>query len=56
MWFTLPLEPPRESSAIIPFGLKNADATYERAITIIFGDLLHKDTKCYVNDLVVIKI
>ena len=37
----------------IPFGLKNAAATYQRAVTIIFHDFLHNVVECYVDDLVV---
>ncbi|XP_028091412.1 uncharacterized protein LOC114291744 [Camellia sinensis] len=38
---------------VIPFGLKNVDATYQRAMQKIFDDMLHKFVECYVNDLVV---
>jgi len=38
---------------VIPFGLKNAGATYQRAMQTIFEDMLHKIVKCYVDDLVV---
>ena len=38
---------------MMPFKLKNAGATYQRTITLIFGDMLHKQVKDYVNDLVV---
>jgi hypothetical protein len=38
---------------VMPFGLKNAGATYQRAMTIIFDDLLHEIVECYVDDLVV---
>lgn len=38
---------------VMPFGLKNASATYQRAMTVIFGDLIHKSIECYVDDLVV---
>ena len=27
---------------VIPFGLKNSSATYQRTMTWIFGDMLHK--------------
>ena len=38
---------------IMPFGLKNAGATYQRAMQKIFDDMLHKNVECYVDDLVV---
>ncbi|KAK4386124.1 Transposon Tf2-12 polyprotein [Sesamum angolense] len=38
---------------VMPFGLKNADATYQRAMQKIFDDMLHKNVECYVDDLVV---
>ncbi|GMP81904.1 hypothetical protein CsSME_00036449 [Camellia sinensis var. sinensis] len=38
---------------IMPFGLKSAGATYQRAMTAIFHDMLHKSLECYINDLVV---
>ena len=38
---------------VMPFGLKNAGATYQRAMTRIFDDLLHDIAECYVDDLVV---
>jgi hypothetical protein len=37
----------------MPFGLKNAGATYQRAMTKIFDDLIHKIIECYVDDLVI---
>ncbi|KAH9291351.1 hypothetical protein KI387_043459, partial [Taxus chinensis] len=36
---------------VMPFGLKNAGATYQRAMTYIFHDLLHKTVEDYVDDL-----
>ena len=38
---------------VMPFGLKNAGATYQRTMTLIFGDMLHKQVEDYVDDLVV---
>ncbi|KAA0025450.1 ty3-gypsy retrotransposon protein [Cucumis melo var. makuwa] len=38
---------------VMPFGLKNAGATYQRAMQRIFDDMLHKHIECYVDDLVV---
>ena len=37
----------------MPFGLKNAGATYQRAMQKIFDDMLHQHVECYVDDLVV---
>ena len=38
---------------VMPFRLKNAGATYQRAMQNIFDDMLHKNVECYVDDLVV---
>ncbi|KAL0423226.1 UNVERIFIED_CONTAM: Transposon Tf2-12 polyprotein [Sesamum radiatum] len=38
---------------VMPFGLKNAGAMYERTMQKIFDDKLHKNVECYVDDLVV---
>lgn len=38
---------------VMPFGLKNAGATYHRAMTYIFEDLPHDAVECFVDDLVV---
>lgn len=35
---------------VMPFG---PGATYQRAMTVIFDDLLHRVVECYVDDLVV---
>ncbi|KAL0444617.1 UNVERIFIED_CONTAM: Transposon Tf2-12 polyprotein [Sesamum latifolium] len=37
---------------VMPFGLKNAGATYQTAMQRIFDDMLHKNIECYVDDLV----
>lgn len=37
----------------MPFGLKNAGATYQRAMTAIFHDMMHEELKDYVDDIVV---
>lgn len=37
----------------MPFGLKNVGVTYQRTMTLIFGDMLHKLVEDYVDDLVV---
>ncbi|KAM1791541.1 hypothetical protein ACFX12_035498 [Malus domestica] len=38
---------------VMPFGLKNAGATYQRAMQKMFNDMLHKNVECYVDDMVV---
>ncbi|KAA0065979.1 uncharacterized protein E6C27_scaffold62G00640 [Cucumis melo var. makuwa] len=38
---------------VMPFGLKNAGATYQRAMQKVFDDMLHKYVECYADDLVV---
>ena len=38
---------------IMPFGLKNAGATYQRAMSTIFRDHLQKMVECYVDDIAV---
>ena len=37
----------------MPFGLKNAGATYMRAIATIFHDMIHKEIKVYVDDVII---
>lgn len=38
---------------VMPFGLKNAKATYQRAMTIILDGLLYVIVECYIDDIVV---
>ena len=38
---------------VMPFGLKNAGATYQRAATTMFHDMMHRDVKVYVDDMIV---
>lgn len=38
---------------VMPFGLKNAGATYQRAMQRIFVDILDGIVECYVDDIVV---
>ena len=38
---------------IMPFGLKNAGATYQRTMTAIFHDMIHEEMEDYVDDIVV---
>ncbi|KAA3485260.1 RNA-directed DNA polymerase (Reverse transcriptase), Ribonuclease H-like protein [Gossypium australe] len=37
---------------VMPFGLKNVGATYQRAMVTLFHDLMHKEIKVYVNDMI----
>ena len=38
---------------VMPFGLKNVGATYQRAMVAIFHDLIHVDMEVYVDDILV---
>nr|XP_016436976.1 PREDICTED: uncharacterized protein LOC107763069 [Nicotiana tabacum] len=38
---------------VMPFGLKNAGATYQHAMQNIFDDMLHKRVECFIDDLVI---
>ncbi|CAL9011865.1 unnamed protein product, partial [Prunus brigantina] len=38
---------------VMPFSLKNAGATYQRAMTAVFHDMMGKEVEDYVDDLVV---
>ena len=38
---------------VMPFRLKNAEATYQRAATTLFHDMMHRDVKVYVDDMIV---
>ena len=35
----------------MPFGLKNASATYQRAATTLLHDLIHKEVEVYVDEM-----
>ena len=35
---------------VMPFGLKNVGATYQRTVTTIFHDMMHKTMEDYVDD------
>ena len=37
----------------MPFGLKNGGATYMRAMTTMFHDMMHKEIEVYVNDVII---
>ena len=38
---------------VMQFGLKNTCATYIRAMTTIFHDMIHKEIKVYVDDVII---
>ena len=38
---------------VMSFRLKNAGATYQRADTTLFHDMMHKDVEVYVDDMIV---
>ena len=38
---------------VMPFGLKNAEATYQRAMNLIFHDLIGQCMEVYIDDVVV---
>ncbi|XP_057453231.1 uncharacterized protein LOC130745105 [Lotus japonicus] len=37
---------------VMSFGLKNAGATYQRAMVTLFHDLMHKEIEVYVDDII----
>ena len=37
---------------VMPFGLKNAGATYQRAIVTLFHDMIHHEIEFYVDDMI----
>uniref|UniRef100_A0A2N9HE18 RNA-directed DNA polymerase n=1 Tax=Fagus sylvatica TaxID=28930 RepID=A0A2N9HE18_FAGSY len=37
---------------VMPFGLKNAGATYQRTMTAMFHDMMHREIEDYVDDIV----
>uniref|UniRef100_A0A2N9JB12 RNA-directed DNA polymerase n=1 Tax=Fagus sylvatica TaxID=28930 RepID=A0A2N9JB12_FAGSY len=38
---------------VMPFGLKNAGATYQRTMTAMFHDMIHQEIEDYVDDIIV---
>ena len=38
---------------VMPFGLKNAGATYQRAATALFHDMMHKEVEVYIDNMMV---
>jgi len=37
----------------MPFGLINASATYQRGMTTLFHNMMHKEIEVYVDDMIV---
>ncbi|KAG8473187.1 hypothetical protein CXB51_035220 [Gossypium anomalum] len=37
---------------VMPFGLKNAGATYQRAMVTLFHNMMHKEIEVYVDDMI----
>ena len=37
----------------MPFGMKNAGATYQKATTTLFHDIMHRDVEVYVDDMII---
>ena len=37
---------------VMPFGLKNAGATYQWAMVALFHDMMHKEIEVYVDDMI----
>ena len=38
---------------MMPFGLKNARATYQRMVTALLHDMMHNEVEVYVDDMIV---
>ncbi len=38
---------------VMPFRLKNAGATYQRAMVTLFHDMMHKEVEVYVDDMII---
>jgi hypothetical protein len=36
----------------MPFDLKNARATYQRAMVTLFHDMIHKEIEVYMDDMI----
>ena len=37
---------------VMPFGLKNVGAIYQRAMVTLFHDMMHKEIEVYVDDMI----
>ena len=40
------------SYKVMSFGLKNVEATFQRAMVTLFHDMMHKEIEVYVDDLI----
>ncbi|RDX82836.1 hypothetical protein CR513_36322, partial [Mucuna pruriens] len=40
------------SYKVMPYGLKNAGATYQRAMVTLFHDIMHKEVEVYVDNMI----
>ena len=38
---------------VMPFGLKNVGATYQKTATTLFHDMMHRDVEVYVENMIV---
>ena len=38
---------------VMPFGLKNVGATYQRAATALFHDMMHKEVEVFMDDMMI---
>jgi len=38
---------------MVPFGLKNTGATYQRMAIALLHDMMHNEVEVYVNDMIV---
>ena len=38
---------------VMPFGLKNAGETYQRVVTALFHDMMHKEVEVYVDYMII---
>ena len=38
---------------MIPFGLKNVGATYQRMATALLHDMMHNEVEVYIDDMIV---
>ena len=38
---------------VMPFGLKNIGASYQKMAIVIFHDMIHKEVEVYIDDMIV---